>query len=209
MDIKWLSPLPVSCGFCCYTVWHTFLFLIYNLNRLRKGINILISTPGRLVDHIKSTKNIHFNQVRWLVVDEADRWASSRKQGKLKGLFVQPSPGQICGLVVSDFLFTWGQVLFLHLQDLGFGLWEGYHRDSECCKCWVSEAAECPPVSDTHGRCVVGRVHILRKQNHFTSSTSIKSHCADTTSAFMVVGGWVDYLGHNKVTRVRCHLSAF
>uniref|UniRef100_A0A8C5WKQ5 ATP-dependent RNA helicase n=1 Tax=Leptobrachium leishanense TaxID=445787 RepID=A0A8C5WKQ5_9ANUR len=41
--------------------------------RLRKGINILISTPGRLLDHIKSTKNIHFRLVRWLVVDEADR----------------------------------------------------------------------------------------------------------------------------------------
>uniref|UniRef100_A0A2K5MZH6 ATP-dependent RNA helicase n=1 Tax=Cercocebus atys TaxID=9531 RepID=A0A2K5MZH6_CERAT len=41
--------------------------------RLRKGINILISTPGRLVDHIKSTKNIHFSRLRWLVFDEADR----------------------------------------------------------------------------------------------------------------------------------------
>nr|XP_048287844.1 probable ATP-dependent RNA helicase DDX31 isoform X6 [Myodes glareolus] len=41
--------------------------------RLRKGINILISTPGRLVDHIKSTKNIHFSRIQWLVVDEADR----------------------------------------------------------------------------------------------------------------------------------------
>lgn len=41
--------------------------------RLRKGINILISTPGRLVDHIKSTKNLHFNRIRWLIVDEADR----------------------------------------------------------------------------------------------------------------------------------------
>ncbi|KAG8452261.1 hypothetical protein GDO86_004168, partial [Hymenochirus boettgeri] len=41
--------------------------------RLRKGINILISTPGRLVDHIKSTKSIHFHRVRWLIVDEADR----------------------------------------------------------------------------------------------------------------------------------------
>ncbi|XP_044124532.1 probable ATP-dependent RNA helicase DDX31 isoform X2 [Bufo gargarizans] len=41
--------------------------------RLRKGINILISTPGRLVDHIKSTKSIHFTHLRWLIVDEADR----------------------------------------------------------------------------------------------------------------------------------------
>ncbi|XP_029470016.1 probable ATP-dependent RNA helicase DDX31 isoform X2 [Rhinatrema bivittatum] len=41
--------------------------------RLRKGINILISTPGRLVDHIRSTKNIYFGRVQCLVVDEADR----------------------------------------------------------------------------------------------------------------------------------------
>uniref|UniRef100_A0A4W4HM98 ATP-dependent RNA helicase n=1 Tax=Electrophorus electricus TaxID=8005 RepID=A0A4W4HM98_ELEEL len=41
--------------------------------RLRKGINILISTPGRLVDHIKNTLSIAFSAVRWLVLDEADR----------------------------------------------------------------------------------------------------------------------------------------
>ncbi|XP_034398451.1 probable ATP-dependent RNA helicase DDX31 isoform X2 [Cyclopterus lumpus] len=41
--------------------------------RLRKGINILVSTPGRLVDHIKNTLSIAFSGVRWLVLDEADR----------------------------------------------------------------------------------------------------------------------------------------
>ncbi|MEQ2303789.1 ATP-dependent RNA helicase, partial [Ameca splendens] len=41
--------------------------------RIRKGINILISTPGRLVDHIKHTLSIAFSAVRWLVLDEADR----------------------------------------------------------------------------------------------------------------------------------------
>uniref|UniRef100_A0A665W3V6 ATP-dependent RNA helicase n=1 Tax=Echeneis naucrates TaxID=173247 RepID=A0A665W3V6_ECHNA len=41
--------------------------------RLRKGINILVSTPGRLVDHIKHTLNIVFSSVRWLILDEADR----------------------------------------------------------------------------------------------------------------------------------------
>ncbi|XP_051492202.1 probable ATP-dependent RNA helicase DDX31 isoform X2 [Apus apus] len=41
--------------------------------RLRKGINILISTPGRLVDHIKSTECIHFRHTQWLIIDEADR----------------------------------------------------------------------------------------------------------------------------------------
>ncbi|XP_026543085.1 probable ATP-dependent RNA helicase DDX31 [Notechis scutatus] len=41
--------------------------------RLRKGINILVATPGRLVDHIKSTQCIHFRCIRWLILDEADR----------------------------------------------------------------------------------------------------------------------------------------
>ncbi|XP_033989630.1 probable ATP-dependent RNA helicase DDX31 [Trematomus bernacchii] len=41
--------------------------------RLRKGINILVSTPGRLVDHIKNTLVIAFSSVRWLILDEADR----------------------------------------------------------------------------------------------------------------------------------------
>lgn len=50
-----------------------FHFWYVILNRLRKGINILISTPGRLVDHIKSTKSLRFGRVHWMVLDEADR----------------------------------------------------------------------------------------------------------------------------------------
>ncbi|KAK3911609.1 putative ATP-dependent RNA helicase DDX31 [Frankliniella fusca] len=41
--------------------------------RLRKGISILIGTPGRLLDHIEHTKSLLLYQVRWLVIDEADR----------------------------------------------------------------------------------------------------------------------------------------
>ncbi|XP_062237600.1 probable ATP-dependent RNA helicase DDX31 [Platichthys flesus] len=41
--------------------------------RLRKGINVLVSTPGRLVDHIRNTLSIVFSSVRWLILDEADR----------------------------------------------------------------------------------------------------------------------------------------
>ena len=36
-------------------------------------IDILICTPGRLVDHMKSTKGFTLDHVQWLVVDEADR----------------------------------------------------------------------------------------------------------------------------------------
>ncbi|XP_011637904.1 probable ATP-dependent RNA helicase DDX31 [Pogonomyrmex barbatus] len=41
--------------------------------RLRKGHNILISTPGRLLDHIKNTKALKLNNVKYFVLDEADR----------------------------------------------------------------------------------------------------------------------------------------
>lgn len=41
--------------------------------RLRKGINILVATPGRLVDHLENTKVLDVSKVRWLVLDEGDR----------------------------------------------------------------------------------------------------------------------------------------
>lgn len=41
--------------------------------RLRKGITILIGTPGRLLDHAKNTKNVTFHHLKWLIIDEADR----------------------------------------------------------------------------------------------------------------------------------------
>ena len=36
-------------------------------------VDILICTPGRLVDHLQRSKGFHLNDVQWLVVDEADR----------------------------------------------------------------------------------------------------------------------------------------
>lgn len=41
--------------------------------RLRKGVNILIATPGRLTDHLDNTKVLDVGTVRWLVLDEGDR----------------------------------------------------------------------------------------------------------------------------------------
>jgi ATP-dependent RNA helicase DDX31/DBP7 len=41
--------------------------------RLRKGINILVATPGRLVDHIENTQSLDLSKVRYLVLDEGDR----------------------------------------------------------------------------------------------------------------------------------------
>lgn len=41
--------------------------------RMRKGITILIGTPGRLLDHAQNTKSISFKSLQWLIIDEADR----------------------------------------------------------------------------------------------------------------------------------------
>ncbi|RKF63387.1 ATP-dependent RNA helicase dbp7 [Erysiphe neolycopersici] len=41
--------------------------------RIRKGVNILIATPGRLLDHLGSTEVLKVDTVRWLVLDEGDR----------------------------------------------------------------------------------------------------------------------------------------
>ncbi|KAI9745638.1 MAG: ATP-dependent RNA helicase dbp7 [Claussenomyces sp. TS43310] len=41
--------------------------------RLRKGVNILVATPGRLADHLDNTEVLNVSTVRWLVLDEGDR----------------------------------------------------------------------------------------------------------------------------------------
>jgi ATP-dependent RNA helicase DDX31/DBP7 len=41
--------------------------------RLRKGLNILVATPGRLADHLEHTEALDVSNVRWLVLDEGDR----------------------------------------------------------------------------------------------------------------------------------------
>ncbi|KAK6147563.1 hypothetical protein DH2020_018475 [Rehmannia glutinosa] len=41
--------------------------------RLRKGVSILVATPGRLLDHLKNTSSFLHTNLRWIIFDEADR----------------------------------------------------------------------------------------------------------------------------------------
>lgn len=52
--------------------------------RLRKGVNILIATPGRLTDHLDHTKVLDVGTVRWLVLDEGDRMMEMGFEDDLK-----------------------------------------------------------------------------------------------------------------------------
>eukprot|EP00578_Thalassiosira_sp_NH16_P000813 CAMPEP_0181130304 /NCGR_PEP_ID=MMETSP1071-20121207/29790_1 /TAXON_ID=35127 /ORGANISM="Thalassiosira sp., Strain NH16" /LENGTH=1042 /DNA_ID=CAMNT_0023216361 /DNA_START=19 /DNA_END=3147 /DNA_ORIENTATION=+ len=55
--------------------------------RLRKGISILIATPGRLLDHLTKTESLLSslrNRLEWLVLDEADRLLDAGLGGQVE-----------------------------------------------------------------------------------------------------------------------------
>lgn len=41
-------------------------------NQLKKGVNLLVATPGRLLDHLENTQGFNFSNLQMLIIDEAD-----------------------------------------------------------------------------------------------------------------------------------------
>lgn len=41
--------------------------------KLAKGVNLLVATPGRLLDHLQNTNGFVFKNLKALIIDEADR----------------------------------------------------------------------------------------------------------------------------------------
>ncbi|PPQ68425.1 hypothetical protein CVT24_004846 [Panaeolus cyanescens] len=54
--------------------------------RLRKGLPILVSTPGRLLDHLQNTSSFNVGKCRWLVLDEADQLMELGFEESIKGI---------------------------------------------------------------------------------------------------------------------------
>jgi ATP-dependent RNA helicase DDX51/DBP6 len=52
-----------------------------HIPRYDSGVDILICTPGRLVEHIEHTTGFLLKSVRWLVIDEADQLLNQNFQG--------------------------------------------------------------------------------------------------------------------------------
>ncbi|XP_065559215.1 probable ATP-dependent RNA helicase pitchoune isoform X2 [Artemia franciscana] len=58
---------------------HTYGLIMGGANRasesqkLGKGVNILVATPGRLLDHLQNTPDFMFKNLQSLIIDEADR----------------------------------------------------------------------------------------------------------------------------------------
>lgn len=58
---------------------HTYGLLMGGASRhtenekLSKGVNIVVATPGRLLDHLKGTPNFLYKNLQCLIIDECDR----------------------------------------------------------------------------------------------------------------------------------------
>ncbi|KAL5544679.1 hypothetical protein UlMin_008463 [Ulmus minor] len=52
--------------------------------RLVKGANLLVATPGRLIDHLQNTKGFIYKNLKCLIIDEADRILESNFEEEMK-----------------------------------------------------------------------------------------------------------------------------
>lgn len=86
------------------------MVLLVLVSRIRKGMNVVVSTPGRLADHVQNTLSLALGAVRWLVLDEADRWVGPGRRVQSRRFWSNRSSG---------------------LQDPGPGLRPGANGDPE------------------------------------------------------------------------------
>ncbi|KAK4564260.1 hypothetical protein RGQ29_006365 [Quercus rubra] len=52
--------------------------------RIVKGVNLLVATPGRLLDHLQNTKGFMYKSLKCLMIDEADRILESNFEEEMK-----------------------------------------------------------------------------------------------------------------------------
>ncbi|KAB1212713.1 DEAD-box ATP-dependent RNA helicase 27 [Morella rubra] len=52
--------------------------------RIIKGLNLLVATPGRLLDHLQNTKGFIYKNLKCLMIDEADRILESNFEEEMR-----------------------------------------------------------------------------------------------------------------------------
>ena len=63
--------------------------------KLVKGVNLLIATPGRLLDHLKNTEGFNYKNMCMLIIDEADAILKNGFEEELKEILdILPSERQ-------------------------------------------------------------------------------------------------------------------
>ena len=91
--------------------------------RLRKGVNILVATPGRLADHLALTKVLDVSNVRWLVLDEGDRLMELGFEEEIRGIIAklesESRPSKLPGLPSSRTTILCSATMKMNVQRLG------------------------------------------------------------------------------------------
>ncbi|GJJ09583.1 ATP-dependent RNA helicase [Clathrus columnatus] len=71
--------------------------------KLTKGVNLLVATPGRLLDHLQNTKGFIFRNLKALVIDEADRILEVGFEEEMKKIISILPNGVSALLIASNF----------------------------------------------------------------------------------------------------------
>ena len=91
--------------------------------RLRKGLNILVATPGRLADHLDNTRTLDVSAVRWLVLDEGDRLMDLGFEEEIQKIVTKldarKRPKGIPGLPASRTTVLCSATMKMNVQKLG------------------------------------------------------------------------------------------
>ena len=91
--------------------------------RLRKGLNILVATPGRLADHLDNTQVLDVSNVRWLVLDEGDRLIDLGFEREIQGIVSKLSarhrPSRIPNMPSTRSTVLCSATLKMNVQKLG------------------------------------------------------------------------------------------
>ncbi|KAL3829890.1 hypothetical protein ACJIZ3_018692 [Penstemon smallii] len=96
--------------------------------RIAKGANLLVATPGRLLDHLQNTKGFIYKNLKCLIIDEADRILEANFEEEMKQIIkILPKERQTALFSATQ---TKKVLRILH----------GYHfRHLRCILMWMTE----------------------------------------------------------------------
>ena len=85
--------------------------------RLRKGLSILVATPGRLLYHLNSTQAFVTMGMQFLILDEADRMMDQGFEQQLKDIFeILHYKKQVKILIIIDLVLSHGELFWFQLH---------------------------------------------------------------------------------------------